>query len=233
MPKIKAYKGSGAIIPVQDAKVVTAFQCPWTNKVFVTKKAYVAHLKVLREDRIHGAIRDRNHNRLLTNLSEQHSFQDIIMWIENHPEFFLDRAIRSGSGLGRNLETLRDKFWIKITYIDARWSESVSNSHSCPRGGKTNWGHLREDAPRGYPGWAGRIEFETSHDVGFCSEVFRYLGINTGTGGGFSCAWRYGYDLKMFATDWPNLTAARAFEKLGSLAASHVNYGLPGYFRNG
>jgi uncharacterized C2H2 Zn-finger protein len=229
MPKIKAYKGRGYIIPVEDAKVATAFRCPWTSKVFGTKKAYVSHLKILREDRIHRAIRYSIQDRLLKDLSEQHSFEDIIAWIETHPEFFFDRAVRRGRvGWGARREPLRDKFWIKITYINAVWNESVSNSHSCPRDGVENWG--REDGkPTGYPGWSGRIEFQMSHDLGFGSDVMRGVGLNTGTGGGIRGG-RYGYDLKMFASDWPNLVVNRALEKLGAGVISNVKLGSPVYF---
>jgi uncharacterized C2H2 Zn-finger protein len=237
MPKIKVYKGNRAIIPVEDAKVATAFKCPWTNEIFSTKKSYVTHLKVLREDRIHRAIRARIQRKVFEELINQPSFEKIIEWIETHPEFFFDRLIHTArDGWRDRREHLRDKFWIKMTYLDVSWSNSVSNSHSCPRGGTTNWAGRNtlkdgSPAPRGYPGWRGRIEFQLSHDLGFGSDVFRNIGIHTGTGGGSGISNnRYGYDVKFFASDWPGLEKNRIFEILKNERPASFSCGEPNYF---
>lgn len=236
MPKIKAYKGNGVIIPVEDAKVATAFKCPWTNEVFGTKKGYVNHLKVLREDRIHQGIRNRIQHKIFEEFINQGSFEKIIEWIETHPEFFFDRVVQRGrDGWRDRREHLREKFWIKITYLDVNWSNTVSNSHSCPRIGVTNWGGrdtLKDGspAPRGYPGWGGRIEFQLSHDLGFGSDIFRNTGIHTGTGGGTSDN-RYGYDVKFFASDWPGLEKKLLFDILRNEKLEKFVYGKPNYFR--
>ena len=230
MPKIKAYKGNGAIIPVQDAKVATAFRCPWTNKVFSNKKSYVTHLKVLREDRIHRAIRTRIQNKIFEELINQPNFDKIIEWIETHPEFFFDRIIHNGRvGWRDRREHLRDKFWIKITYLDVYWNDNVSNSHSHPRNGVSNWGG-DYGKPTGYPGWGGRIEFQLSHDLGFGSDVFRNVGVHTGTGGGISNN-RYGYDVKFFASDWPGLEKNQLFDIIKGIRPAGYRYGEPRYFR--
>ena len=237
MPKIKAYKGNGgAIIPVDTAKVATAFRCPWTGEVFGTKKGYVSHLRDLRENRIHRAIRARIRNKIFEELINQPSFDKIIEWIETHPEFLFDGVIQNGRDRwGDRRAHLRDKFWVKITYLDVNWSDSVSNSHDCPRGGVTNWG--RRDvladgtpAPTGYPGWAGRIEFQLSHALGFGSDIMEPIGIHTGTGGGVEDK-RYGYDVKFFASDWPGLEKNRVFEILKNERPSGYRTGTPRYFR--
>ena len=236
MPKIKAYKGNGAIIPVEDAKIATAFKCPWTGEIFGTKKGYVSHLKVLREDRIHQGIRARIQNKIFEEFINQGSFEKIIEWIELHPEFFFDRVVQRGrDGWRDRREHLREKFWIKITYLDVNWSNTVSNSHSCPRIGVTNWGSrdtLKDGspAPRGYPGWGGRIEFQLSHDLGFGSDIFRNIGIHTGSGGGIHDN-RYGYEVKFFASDWPGLEKNRIFEILKSERPESFKCGEPKYFR--
>ena len=237
MPKIKAYKGPrghGAIIPVATAKTINAYQCPWTGKIFSTKKSYVTHLRMLREDRIHRAIRNRIKQKQFDEFINQDSFDKIIEWIETHPEFFFDRIIHDGRiGWRDRREHLRDKFWIKITYLDVRWSESVSNSHSCPRGGVTCWSsrEAEDGRPRGYPGWSGRIEFQLSHDLGFGSDTFSGTGIHTGGGGGTSNN-RYGYDVKFFASDWPALATSLAVERLGGVSGIRsFRCGEPRYFR--
>jgi uncharacterized C2H2 Zn-finger protein len=228
MPKIKAYKGNGLIIPVDEAKVATAFKCPWTDKVFGTKPAYIKHLKNVRKNIIHSNIRKKILDNLFNDLINQDSFEKIIEWIENHPEFVFDKAADY-----RKSPRLRDKFWIKITYLDLQWNTCVSNSHSCPRGGVTCWSshEAKDGRPRGYPGWQGRIEFQLSGDIGFGSDVMRPLGIHTGTGGGINEN-RYGYDVKFFASDWPGLEKLVMLATLkGEWIPNAFRYGEPRYFR--
>lgn len=243
MPKIKAYKGDrGNIIPMDEAKVGTAYRCPWTNAVFGTKKGYVNHLRELRRNHIHANVRRAIVERQKQDLWSQPTFGDVISWVERHPEFFFDNAVGLG-GHGRQdrIATYRDKFWIKITYLDLTWNNQISNTHSCPRGGTTNWGGRetwpdKTPKPRGYPGWGGRIEYQLSHDLGFGSDVMRGLGINTGTGGGIKDN-RYGYDVKFFDDDWPEIAeVARNTRVLNVLSDddqpwNRVKYGEPRYFR--
>ena len=234
MPAIKVYKANGKMVPVSEAKVAKAYQCPWTDKVFATKAAYRKHLSELRENRMHKRARENIRNRKLDDLINQTSFEDIVNWIETNPEFFFDGVIKFGhSGWATRRAHLREDFWIKITYLDLRWSDSVSNSHSCPRGGVTCWSshEAKDGRPRGYPGWHGRIEFQISHDLGFGSDVFRSTGIHTGTGGGGgnNC---FGYDVKFFASDWPGVRGVAIGNKLANIVQPSVKIGAPKYFRH-
>lgn len=243
MPKIKAYKGGrGHIIPLDEAKVSTAYRCPWTNAVFATKKAYVSHLKELRQDHIHAKIRRDIFGKRKEDLWNQPTFKDIVDWVERNPDFFFDNA---GGMRGRarqdRIAAYREKFWIRITYLDLTWSQNVSNTHDCPRDGVTNWGGREKfkdgtDRPRGYPGWHGRIEYQMSHDLGFGSDAMRGTGINTGTGGGISDN-RYGYDVRFFESDWPKIAEAARNDRVLSVLSeerrweSRIKYGEPRYFR--
>ena len=234
MPAIKVYKANGKMVPVSEAKVAKAYQCPWTDKVFATKAAYRKHLSELRENRMHKRARENIRNRKLDDLINQTSFEDIVNWIETNPEFFFDGVIKFGhSGRATRRAHLREDFWIKITYLDLRWSDSVSNSHSCPRGGVTCWSshEAKDGRPRGYPGWHGHIEFQISHDLGFGSDVFRSTGIHTGTGGGGgnNC---FGYDVKFFASDWPGVRGVAIGNKLANIVQPSVKIGAPKYFRH-
>ena len=237
MPKIKAYKGNGVIIPVDTAKVATAFRCPWTNQVFDNKRSYVKHLRLLREDRIHREIRANIRNRIFEELINQPSFEKIIEWIETHPEFLFDGIIQNGKDRwGERREHLREQFWVKITYLTVRWTDRVSNSHYCPRGGVENWGGRKllpdgSPAPTGYPGWEGRIEFQVSHDFGFGSDIMKPIGIHTGSGGGIQEG-SYGYDVRFFASDWPGLEKNRLFEILKEQKPAGYHMGEPRYFRH-
>lgn len=233
MPAIKVYKANGKMVPVSEAKVAKAYQCPWTDKVFATKAAYRKHLSELRENRMHKRARENIRNRKLDDLINQTSFEDIVNWIETNPEFFFDSVIKFGhSGWANRRAHLREDFWIKITYLDLHWSDSVSNSHSCPRDGVTCWSshEAKDGRPRGYPGWHGRIEFQVSHDLGFGSDVFRSTGIHTGTGGGGgnNC---FGYDVKFFASDWPGVRGVAIGNKLANIMQPSVKIGTAKYFR--
>jgi len=251
MPAIMAYKANGMIMPVNDAKTAKAYQCPWTKKVFATKRAYSKHLKELRNSRMHQAARQRITNRKFDNFINQPDFESIINWFETNPEFFFDKIIKSGhSSWGDRRAHIRDEFWVKITYLDLSYSDSVSITHSAPRGKRTNWAGRETladgtPAPRGYPGWHGKIEYQMSHDIGFGSDVMRGTGFNTGTGGGIKEN-RYGYDCKMFLEDWPGLgkmvneqldaldreNTFRAVSGKGMRTFSHTfKYGTPRYFR--
>lgn len=229
MPKIKAYKGAGKIIPINEAKIATAFRCPWTNKIYSTKRDYVKHLKFLRENYMHKRIRAKAVELKKQNLWNQSTFEDIIKWIEMNPEFMFDNGFREGWHDER-YKKHRDKFWLKITYLNLNWTNSASNTHSCPRGGVTNWGRREPGKPTGYPGYVGRIEYQMSHDIGFGSDVMRGLGIHTGTGGGAGDN-RFGYSVTFFDADWPGLIETRIMNILKDESNKPIQYGTPKYFR--
>lgn len=205
MPKLSVYKAGNTMIPVADAKVATAYQCPWTDQLFDTKRTYVAHLAKLRKNRMHKNAQLRQRDKVFNEFINQPTFNHIIHWIETHPTFFFDGIARNAWWqTTKGLEKHREKFAIKIDLLKLNWQDSVSNSHDCPRGGVENFCR-KDDKPTGYPGWRGRIEF-TIPQFGqsyFGSELFEGTGIHTGTGGGNGR--RYGYDVRFFASDWPQL----------------------------
>jgi hypothetical protein len=237
MPAIQAYKHKGNVIPVEEAKVGRAYQCPWTKQLYSTKAAYIKHLKNLRTTRMHRRARENRWQSLGEDLWNQNSFEKIVKWVELHPEWFLDNAKRYGFHSDeKRYDRLRDTFSIKITYLDLYWSDSVSNSHSCPHNGVTNWGgsHLNRDgsmSPRGYPGWSGRIEFVINHEVpGFGSNLMASSRIHTGTGGSGN-GLNYGFSVQFFADDWPGLCKGQIWETLKGTDMNRVRIGEPRYFR--
>lgn len=229
MPRIQVYKDKGKMIPVEQAKLANAFICPWTENLFATKRGYVKHLRDLRETRMHRRAKQNRWQKKFEDFYNQPDFDSVIRWVELNPEFFFDHATKNGFGYNRHADK-RNDFWIRITYLNLRWSDNLSNSHSCPRGGVQNWGR-QPGKPDGYPGWGGSIEFQVSHSLGFGSDVFRNLGINTGTGGGISDN-RYGFEVKFFASDWPKIYAQIAveqdrFEKENLLKTIKTGYNTP------
>jgi uncharacterized C2H2 Zn-finger protein len=200
MPRIKAYRGNGAVIPVDEAKIHTAFRCPWTKKVFVNKRDYVAHLAKVRENRMRARIRHARFMTLKQHLHDQQHFKDIIQWLQLHPEFLWQHSPN------RSVPMPQD-FWLKITFLDVIWRDLASNSHSAPQGGVTNW-HKYPDKPLGYPGWVGRIEVQVSHGCDI-SNMLDAVGIRTGSGGASKNC--YGYEVTFFEADWPGLEKMRAW----------------------
>ena len=122
---------------------------------------------------------------------------------------------------------------------DVRHSDKVSITHSSPEGYPHNWGGRDPDAPRGYPGWSGRVWIRYANKTAnsFGSAPFEKTLTHPGTGGGgaYNGSWenisharwkRYGHtksknayppiecyswDYRFYEFDWPEL--ARWVEK--------------------
>jgi hypothetical protein len=219
MPAIQVYKSNGIMIPVDDAKKSKAYICPWTKELYATKRSYVNHLKSLRTTRMHKRARDLAFTRRLEGLWNQPDFTGVINWIEANPDVFWTLANRNCWHSGKTKwAKVRDEFGIKIQYLSLDFSESISNSHSCPHTGVTNWGGDRKlpdgsPAPRGYPGFGGRISFKLTHDTpSFCSDIFKSTRIHTGTGGGGGNN-IYTYGVSFFLDDWPGIAKTLEAER--------------------
>jgi hypothetical protein len=155
-----------------------------------------------------------------------------VRWVELHPEWFLDNASGRGFYSDRDrYEKIRSEFGIRITYLDLHWSNCVSNSHSAPHNGVTNWSKRDEDKPVGYPGWKGRIEYKISHDLpSFGSDLMEGTRIHTGTGGSTNGT-NYGFGVSFFADDWPGLAGQQLISVLADKQNKGYVYGKPRYFR--
>jgi hypothetical protein len=213
------------------------------GKLFEDKLKYTSHLRKL--------ARHRNAQRKLqiaesakdaawAELYERE--QSIDDWcqmvIDNQHLFWAEAAagdpydwecVGKKRGRGKNAQVVPVPRLLKITH-SLRWSDHVSNSHSCPVGGVTNWSPSRNSdktAPTGYPGWYGRINWLVAWPQEFDgfylgSDLFSrgsfqsgrqraHTGSGGGGGGHFNKefdTWcqRPGYDFSIFASDWPGLT---------------------------
>lgn len=209
MPAIQVYKHQGnlpGLIPVEEAKTTKAYRCPFTDTIVVTKKAYVKHLNTLRQDRMWANARKRRYNMRLEDLWSQPDFKSIIDWVEINSDLFWQNGKKRGWRIdAKRWDNMRDDFCIRITKLELGRSENISNTHYCPHNGVTNWGS-KDDAPRGYPGWQGSIDFKVSHDVpSFFRNVFEGTRIHTGSGGGSGLG-TYSYGVRLFDADWPGIT---------------------------
>lgn len=236
MPKISAYVGNGAIIPVDSASIKQAYRCPFTDSVFATKREYVQHLKMTRRD-IHDNIHAKNREKIMHDLWNQPTFPDIIAWIESHQSFMKHNAI-ANEWRPPSKQLQKQAFKIRITYLDLRHLDRCSNTHCAPHDGHTNF-MGDKDRDFGYPGWTGRIEFtiESKLDIS-ASTVVSNMRIHTGTGGSTDGV-HYGYQVTFFDSDWPVLAKRYNERKVFDILAERKRpdevdvfiYGDTKYFR--
>ena len=221
------------------------------GKIFEDKHKYQLHLRKLARHRLEQKkllIAKEAKDALWVELYErEQSIDDWKQMVIDYQHLFWAEASegnrydweRVGKKLGRgkNAGNLPMPQLLEFTQFSLQWSDSVSNSHSCPIDGMTNWGGREKmkdgsPAPRGYPGWTGRVEwivkwpkeFDGIYLGGdlFSKGTFRSgrQRAHTGTGGGggmrldkkHGCyVQSFGYDFRLYASDWPGMT--RYYEK--------------------
>ena len=82
MPKIKVYKHDGKAIPVDRAKESNAYECPFTGKIYISKRSYLHHLKNYRDEQIRKRIRGRRLTQAIADFNNLTSWKDVIKYIE-------------------------------------------------------------------------------------------------------------------------------------------------------
>lgn len=225
--------------------IITAYKSEADGKIFEDKAKYQAHLRKLARHRLAQRklqIAESEKDAVWAELYEREQSIDdwMQMVIDNQHLFWSEAAngdpfdwerVGKKIGRGKNAGNLPIPQVLKITH-GLHWSDSVSNSHSCPHDGQTNWGGHRseEGVPNGYPGWQGQIEWLVEwpkefdgiylgSDL-FSKGTFRsgrqraHTGTGGGAGGHFNKefnTWcqRPQYDFKIFASDWPGLARYR------------------------
>ena len=131
-------------------------------------------------------------------------------------------------------------------------SDCVSNSHSQPLDGVSNWGG-KDDKPKGYPGWTGRVWIRYEKEpTSFGSDPMANTLTHTGTGGygGYggpweaisSARWRryghereasmypqiacYSWDYRIYDMDWPLIQEVYEKELIWGILADKPVYNL-------
>ena len=188
------------------------------SKLFEHKDQYLKHLKKLAQARVRQrqVARVKQHRaEFLTNMGATVTcIKELREFIAANWQWFTaNGAIQNG---WREQTKSTSHHRLVDIGIDVRWSDHVSNSHSCPRDGVQNWGgnNLMPDgtlAPKFYPGWQGQIRFKvdpgsTTHETVCGADYFRNTTINTGSGGGAN---ERQYEVRLFAADFPAMTLAR------------------------
>ncbi len=201
---------------------VTAYKCPHTGKLFEEVREYKNYLRRLSRIRNMERKELERQEMLESRMTEFRnsikSINQLPQMIIDHQDLFWETASNERGWRGNDFDICRKTgIWPKLvefTEFSLHFSEQVSNSHRCPVGGVTNWGGRVEGAPRGYPGWSGRICWvvEWPHKYGGQypgGALFENSRINTGTGGGGGSLIRqnvecqsFGYGIEIFGTDW-------------------------------
>lgn len=222
--------------------IITAYKCDADGKIFEDKSKYTAHMRKLARQRLTRKklqIAEAEKDKIWAELYErEQSIDDWMQMVIDYQHLFWAEAaagdpydwecVGKKSGRGKNAIVVPVPKVLKITH-SMRWSDSVSNSHSCPVGGVTCWSshEAKDGRPRGYPGWTGSVDwlvewpkeldgYSINCDL-FSKGTFRTgrQRAHTGTGGARGSSFNKefntwtqgaGYDFKIFASDWPGLT---------------------------
>ena len=223
---------------------IIVWKCDEDGKIFEDKAKYQKHLRKLarirREQRriqIEETLKDQIWNSLYECEQSLEQWRDMI--IANQDLFWAEAAAGDpydwrNVGKTRKGVSMPVPRLLEFTEFRLSWNECVSNSHSAPHNGQENWGGYRDkdNVPRGYPGWQGRVEWIVAWpkewdgvylggDL-FSKGTFRSgrQRAHTGTGGGGGMRYSekhgchvqsFGYDFRIFAADWPGM--ARYYEK--------------------
>ena len=212
--------------------VVTAYKCDATGKLFEDKTKYIKHIRKVAAERraqrkLDAALKTEQqwwHDNFWNRVKSLDQLKAAIL---QHCDVFAARGVKEYFCGGRR--KLKPTPLVEFNEFSLKFNDLVSNSHSCPVDGVTNWAGktLLKDgspAPRGYSGWQGRIDYIVQSHKGQTSDYpggsDMWVGsrIHTGSGGGGGHRDRdtkflqsFGYDTKLFASDWPAM--ANEYEK--------------------
>jgi hypothetical protein len=193
------------------------------GKLFEDKTKYTKHLRVLANERAQTRrIAKMNADReafIVRMGATVKSFDELKQFIHDNWDWFYANGLADALWKCDKKPKIKHKL-VSISFDDMRWSDSVSNTHSCPRNGVTNWAqHRPENAhlPKGYPGWRGTIRFTVDAGMsahkknpykldGWGSSYFKSTIVNTGGG---SSGTNAQYEVRLYAADFPAMALAR------------------------
>lgn len=189
---------------------IEAWKCQTTGKLFEVERDFTSHKRKLSRAKTVQLKKQQNERTRLQ------------AWTDLQNEEF------DISQLAPKLLARQDEFWpdyttTKLTNLKFQlaWCDSVSNTHFCPKSGMHNW-HCHKELPKGYPGWHGRIWWETSaadnrsddHRFGLYGQCIHTGTANTGSGCSTKTTYTYSYEVLIFADDWKGLATYRDKENM-------------------
>ena len=200
--------------------IIQAYKSDSDGKLFEDKSKYISHLKKLasvRRAKKQQQKVESEREKFLDIMGQVQSIEDLEKFIKDNWKWFWINASKHNSWRGKN--SIHFHEYVQVYFSNLVWTEKVSNSHSCPRGGVQNFDTRSEhnkDKPTGYPGWSGTVKIKvrppmTKHGGklymldGWGSYYFADTIINTGSGGGGGgkdCR-EYSYEVRLYAVDFP------------------------------
>ena len=175
---------------------VLVWKCDQDGKLFEDKTKYRNHLRKLARERAHQKKLEEaevNRAEFIQKMCSVRSFEELEQFIKDHWSWFYYNGATHEAWKVKKTSTVHE--YVSVKFSNIRWSNRVSNSHSCPKNGVTNWGNRNPDAPTGYPGWMCTVQIrvktstvktrgKTYYESGFGCSYFKGTPIYTGTGGG-------------------------------------------------
>jgi hypothetical protein len=186
------------------------------GKLFEDKKKYQAHLrKLAAKRRQERKIEEAKRNRVdfLNRMGQVASIDELNQFIKDNWAWFFANGLSRRWYDGKRHHDFHE--YVEVELTNMRFGNH-GNTHSCPRNGGVQNFMQRDEFPKKYPGWYGRLNIkvkpgnhkykgQTYMRDGFGSDYFEETGICTGSGGGGSgedCK-SYSYDVKIWAADFP------------------------------
>lgn len=201
--------------------IISAYKCDTTGKLFDDKGKYIKHLRKIAKKNLYE-------KRVLKVKKTPEWWQENV-WNKIKSISQLTRFITENNHLFVDRRSLDSKI-VSVNFSQLNFSEHISNSHSCPHNGVTNW-LSKPNKPAGYPGISGRISYTiTSESASFDSDRFDSTRIHTHGGGSVDSVdgKSYSYQIRMFFDDWPGLKSsfdeAKTFLLMDNRSLEDIEY---------
>lgn len=187
------------------------------GKLFEDKIKYQKHLRKLAAKRREvRKIEEVKRSRLefLQRMGQVASIEELNQFIKDNWAWFFSNGLTRAWVYQLSKATEFHEY-VEVKLVDMRFG-NYANTHSCPINGGVQNFMQRDDAPKNYPGWRGRITIKVKPGMqkykgttymkdGFGSDYFSNTGICTGSGGGGGGDGykSYSYDCTIYGADFP------------------------------
>ena len=195
---------------------ITVNKCPHTGKLFEDEQEYFKHLRRERTRRTN----EKRYQDYKDNFQDWlRDEKEKIATLSDIPEWIIENQVR----LYESYNAIHPRGWslfkvgdnIQDLKLEMKYSRRVSNTHSKPRNGVTNWA-CNNDLPIGYEGFTGdmhAIVKKAPKSKFSISDLLGFVDIHTGSGGS-SNGLDYGYECRIYLSDWPSLEQQLTINKL-------------------
>lgn len=216
------------------------------GKLFEDKAKYQKHLRKLARARQEARKVEQAKLAkiaLLDRMGQVGSIDELNQFIKDNWEFFYYNGAEQNIWRRGKPDAKRNFHEYVDVQLTGMTIANLGNTHSCPRNGGMQNFMQKDDIPKRYPGWTGRINIKVRPPSdkykgrvylkdGYGSDYFDGTGICTGSGGGGGGEEykSYSYDVKIWAADFPvmwkkemreiwiskeNRNRQRAWQKIG------------------